>query len=216
MSTTLECLVVPGPSASAARPWDGLRRRSRVGALPSPRMQAVVAAGALAALVAMVVGAGVLPLARHWRAREGRLDARTEQLARVRGLAAAEGALAEAVRVREARLAAGPHRPLAGRTAAGAGAALGVLVQQVAGEARVQVERVELAQARAVGADAALVTATVSAVGDVYGLTDLLERLHRGATLVEVSALDVRALPTRGREAPLHLTLTVRAAWGPR
>lgn len=229
MSITAECLIVhvEAPRRSWQGLWGRVRRTSwptprRSWAAPSPsralptavRLRGVAAAGALAALVLVVLASGVLPLVRHWRVREARLAARTEQLARVRGLLGAERALAESVRMREARLDARAQRPLAAGSAARAGAALGVLVQQAAGESQVQVERVELAAGGA--ADPALVTASVSAVGDVYGLTELLQRLQRGPALVEVTALDVRTLPTLGRESLLQLTLTVRAVWGPR
>ncbi|MGZ8456492.1 MAG: hypothetical protein ACXWZ4_07830, partial [Gemmatirosa sp.] len=80
----------------------------------------------------------------------------------------------------------------------------------------VQVQRVDVAGEEggaSEGANAAEVPATMTAFGDVHGLTELLDALQHGRTLLEVTALSVQStLGPRG-EPLLQMTVSVRAPW---
>ena len=192
------------------------RARDALGALPggvSRRERRTLAIGVVVVAAALFLTYVAAPFAQRWRTREATLAAREAQLARVRGLVAAESTLAAAVRLRESRATAGAARPIAARTPALAGAALQAALQQAAAQSGVQVQRVDVAGDAEGEGDAALVPATLTAMGDVYGLTALLEALQHGPTLLEVTALSVQATVGPRGESLMQLTVGVRAPW---
>jgi hypothetical protein len=181
----------------------------------SRRERRTLTIGAVVVAAALFVAYVGMPFAHRWSAREATLAAREAQLARVRGLVAAESSLAAAVRLRESRVRADAPRPIAARTPALAAAALQTALQDAAARSGVQVQRVDVAGEERDAADAARadVPATMTAFGDVHGLAELLEALQHGATLLEVTALSVQStLGPRG-EPVLQLTVSVRAPW---
>ena len=192
------------------------RARDAMGGLPggmSRRERRTLVVGVVIVAAALFLTYVAVPFAQRWSAREATLDARAAQLARVRGLVAAESTLAAAVRLREARPDAAAPRPIAARTPALAAAALQAALQQAAAQSGVQVQRVDVAGDASADVDAASVPATLSAIGDVYGLTALLEALQHGPTLLEVSSLSVQAtLGPRG-ESLMQFTVGVHAPW---
>jgi type II secretory pathway component PulM len=198
---------VTAPRAAAAA-WGGLGARER----------RTLAWGGVVVAAALFATYVALPFADRWGAREAATAARAAQLARVRGLAAAEPALASAVRLRERRAAEAGRGPLSAATPALAGAALQAALQQAAVLAGVQVQRVDVAQDDA-GAEPAAdgsaseVPATMTALGDVHGLAALLDALQRGPTLLEVTSLGAQATVGARGESLLQLTVGVRAPW---
>ncbi len=197
------------PDALSARvaAWRGL----------APRERRTLAWGTVTIAAALFATYVALPFADRWRAREAVTAARAAQLARVRGLVAAESRLAAAVREREGRAIEGGRGPLAEATPALAAAALQGALQQAASQAGVQVQRVDVAQdagaAGAPDAPAADVPATLTALGDVHGLAALLDALQRGPTLLEVTALSAQTTVGARGESLLQLTVSVRAPW---
>ena len=87
----------------------------------------------------------------------------------------------------------GSHRLVSGRTAALAGSALQAVIQQDADRSRVTINRLDLAGTPDSTASSSLpsIPVTISAVGDVYGLSDFLSALQYGAPLVRVNQLTV-------------------------
>jgi len=163
-------------------------------------------------VVALVVAYGAVPFLRRWSAREEVIASQTERLARLRGLAASEELLRTAVRERSAALDAGPQRLLSGRTPALAAAALQSALQRYADESQVMVSRLDVAGAPVAGGTLPRLPATVSAVGDVYGIVDLLERVQRGPLALEITELTVRPNPALRGEL-LQITIALQGAF---
>ena len=208
-------MTAPGGGAEGATLAS--RARDAVGGLPggmSRRERRTLVVGVVIVAAAVFLTYVAVPFAQRWRTREATIDARAAQLARVRGLVAAESSLAAAVRLREARPDAAAPRPIAARTSALAAAALQAALQQAAAQSGVHVQRVDVAGDAEGEGDAALVPATLTAMGDVYGLTALLEALQHGPTLMEVTALSVQATVGPRGESLMQLTVGVRAPWG--
>jgi hypothetical protein len=56
-----------------------------------------------------------------------------------------------------------------------------------------------------------MIPATFSAIGDIYGVTEMLSLIQHGPQLLEISELTVRPNPALRGEL-LQLTVTLRAA----
>jgi hypothetical protein len=178
----------------------------------SARERRTVALGVLVSAVALIVAYGAVPFVRHWRAREEVIAAQAERLARVRGLLANEEALRAAVRARSAALETGPQRLLTGRTAALAAASLQSALQHYADESQLMVSRLDVAGAPVTGGTLPRLPATVSAVGDIYGVVDLLERVQRGPLALEITELTVRPNPAL-RGDLVQITIALQGAY---
>jgi hypothetical protein len=164
-------------------------------------------------LVGLTIAYGILPFAKHWREREELIASRTEQLARLRGLMANEAKLRELVRVRASAIESGQQRLLSGRSPALAASALQSLIQSFANQSQVTVSQLDVAGAPdTTGGPLPMIPATVSAVGDIYGITDMLSLIQHGPRLFEIDQLSVRPNPAlRGEQ--LQMTVTLRGAY---
>jgi hypothetical protein len=169
---------------------------------------------ALALSVAALIGVfGVWPFAQRWSAREQLIAAESDRLARLRGLITHQARLADAVRARAGSHDPAQQRLLAGRTPALAASMLQSTLQDFANQSRVTVSRLDVAGAPET-ADRALpmIPATVSAVGDIYGITELLSRIQNGPLLLEITELTVRPNPALKGEL-LQMTVALRGAY---
>ncbi|MGQ0648789.1 MAG: GspMb/PilO family protein [Gemmatimonadaceae bacterium] len=133
-----------------------------------------------------------------------------ERVARLRGLADQETQLVAAADARQ-EAGVGVVRLLRGRTVALVASDLQSLLQDHARLSRVSVSRLEVSN----GADSAAsleqrVSASVSAVTDIYGLADLLNRLHSSTVLLSLDEVHVAPNPVL-RGNLLQVALTVRA-----
>ena len=178
----------------------------------SARERRTVALGVLVSVVALTVAYGALPFVRRWRAREEVIASQMDRLARLRGLIAGEEALRAAVRDRAAALEGGPQRLLAGRTPALAAAALQSELQRYADESQVMVSRLDVAGAPVTGGSLPRLPATMSAVGDVHGIVDLLDRVQRGPLALEITELTVRPNPAL-RGDLIQITIALAGAY---
>ncbi|AHG91943.1 General secretion pathway M protein [Gemmatirosa kalamazoonensis] len=185
--------------------------------LPNARVSArerrtiAIAAAVLAA--ALFVSYGVVPFAARWAAREALLAARVDRLARLRALARDEPRLAAALHAREASLAARPRRVVGARTAPLAASAVQALLQQYAAASHVQVSRVDVASAPDSAGPLPAIPATIAGTGDVYGLTELLASIERGARVLAVTDLAVQAVRGPRGESLLQFSVGVRAPY---
>jgi hypothetical protein len=178
-----------------------------------PRERRTLVAGALVSAVLLVFTFAVMPYARRWSEREAAIAVAEDRVARLRSLAANEQAIARASAEHEARLDAAGVRLLHGRTSALAASALQELLREYARESRVTLSRLDVANTPQAGADL-IIPATVSALGDISGLADLLARLQRGTRLVEVRGLTVSPNPALRGEL-LQITITLAAPYVP-
>jgi hypothetical protein len=180
----------------------------------SPRDRRALLFGALAVACTLAVAAGI-PVARHWRDREQLVDARRGELARLRGLSTAEATLRTEVDQRETAAASFVQRPVAAATSALAAGVLQSVLQRYADESQLTVSELNVSgepDSAAVALSA--LPATLIALGDVYGVTELLSRVQRGSALLEVRELTVQVNPARKAEGGgelLQVTLVVRA-----
>jgi len=164
-----------------------------------PRERRTLLIAAVVSVAALVTAYGVLPFARRWNAREERVAAKREQLARLTWLIRNEARLTRSADDRERALDAAPRRLLVGESSSLASAELQRVVLELAETSQLQVQQVDVVAATAEAqADGAKVGARLSAVGDVVGLAEFLERLSRGTTYTEVHEIDVRPNPARG------------------
>ena len=135
----------------------------------------------------------VMPVARRWSAREQLIDAARGRVARLDGLARNQDALVAAAATRTQLPAA--VTLLRARTSALVASQLQSALQQYARESRVSITRLDVASAPDSSATTAMIPASLSAVTDIYGLADLLQRLQHATMLVEVAEMSVTPNP---------------------
>lgn len=179
-----------------------------------PRERRTITVAALVLATALIVAYGIVPLARRWSAREDLIATRAQQVARLRWLTEHESELQRAASEQLAR-AGSIERPrlLAGRSPALAASALQTLVQGYADESGVTVRELNVAGApdsASTGADA--IPATVSAIGDIWGVSNFVARLQHGTTLIDIREIGVSPNPALRGEL-LQLSLVLRAPY---
>jgi type II secretory pathway component PulM len=156
-----------------------------------------------------------IPMLRRWSDRESLIAARRGELARLKGMTAAESMLRTAVDARMARASEYPQRPLSAATAALASGVLQGVLQRYADESQLSVSELNVSgEPDSTAVPLAALPATLIALGDVYGVADLLTRIQTGSTLLEIRELTVQVNPSRRAEGGgelLQVTLTVRA-----
>jgi hypothetical protein len=156
-----------------------------------------------------------IPFARQWSDRESLIAARRGELARLRGVAGAESMLRTALDTRTSRAAEYPQRPVSAGTAALAAGVLQGVLQRYADESQLSVSELNVSgEPDSTAVPLAALPGTLIALGDVYGMADLLSRVQHGSTLLEVKELTVQVNPARkatGGGELLQLTLVVRA-----
>ena len=110
-----------------------------------------------------------------------------------------EARLTRSAEERERALDAAPRRLVVAESPSLASAELQRVVLEIAETSQLQVQQVDVAAATVdAQADGAKVGARLSAVGDVVGLAEFLERLLRGSMYAEVHEIDVQPNPARG------------------
>lgn len=170
--------------------------------------------GAVAAACVLLVSLAI-PIVKQWSDRESLIEARRGELARMRGLKGAEVTLRAAVDARMARAAEYPQRPVSAATAALAAGVLQGVLQRYADESQLSVSELNVTgEPDSTAVPLAALPATLIALGDVFGVADLLSRVQNGTTLLEVRELTVQVNPSRradGGGELLQVTLTVRA-----
>ena len=161
----------------------------------------------------MTLGYVVVPFADRWRAREEVIVSERERLARLRGLTASEARLRAAVLEREAGLETGRRRLLSARTPGLAASALQSRLQDFADMSQVTVSGLDVTGTPdTIAGPLPMIPATVSAIGDIYGITDLLYLIEHGPLQLEIVELNVAPNPAL-RGNLLQMTATLRGAY---
>ena len=192
------------------------RSRSVQSPVLEPRERRTIAIAGAVLGFALLFAYGILPYARRWSAREDLIATRAEQVARLEWLAAHEPELRRAAAERIARAGNGDHpRLLTARSPALAASSLQTLVQGYADESGVTVRELNVAGApdSASVAGAETIPATVSAIGDIWGVSSFVSRLQHGTTLIDVREIGVSPNPALRGEL-LQLSLVLRAPYG--
>ena len=182
------------------------------GLRPDARERRTIAIGLAVVLAGLIIAYGVLPFVRQWREREAAIATQSAALARLRGLIEHEAEL-RAATDRYETSPAGEQRLLSGRTPALAAASLQSLLQEFANQSKLTVSRLDVAGAPATtDTPLPMIPATVSAIGDIYGIVDMLTLIQHGPHLLEIAELNVRQNSAL-RGDLLQLTITLRAAY---
>ncbi len=180
----------------------------------SPRERRTLTWGAVAVACVLTLWLAI-PFVRQWSDREALISARRGELARLRGVAGAESYLRTALDARATRAAEFPQRPVGAATAALAAGVLQGVLQRYADESQLSVSELNVSgEPDSTAVPLAALPGTLIALGDVYGVADLLSRVQRGTTLLEVRELTVQVNPSRradGGGELLQVTLVVRA-----
>ena len=156
-----------------------------------------------------------IPFVRSWSEREALITARRDELARLAGVTAAAPMLREAVVARSARAQEFAQRPVEASTAALAAGVLQGIVQRYADDSQMSVSELNVSgEPDSASVALAALPATLIALGDVYGVADLIDRVQHGTTLLEIRELTVQVNPSRradGGGELLQVTMVVRA-----
>jgi hypothetical protein len=170
--------------------------------------------GAVAVACVLLI-AGAIPLVRQWSDREALITARRGELARLHGVKKDEAKMRLALDQRVVRASEYPQRPVAAGTAALAAGVLQAELQRYADASQLSVSELNVSgEPDSTAVPLAALPATLIALGDVYGVADLLSRVQHGSILLEVRELTVQVNPARkatGGGELLQVTLVVRA-----
>ena len=197
-----------------ARP-DSERRRER----------RVLAGGVLITAVALLLTYGVLPFARRWQLREAQIDAARERIAYLEGLTARTASLEAAATHDERVLSAQARRVLHARSATLAASATQAFLQDLADASQVVVSRLEVSSDDSVTVGEASVGApetagpllqyvpvSLSAYGDIGGVTRVLHTLAGGPRVMMVESLALqRNAALAGAPDVVQFTVKLRA-----
>lgn len=171
----------------------------------------MIAVGAAIAIAALMVRFAIVPFVARWNAREDMIASSADRIARMRNIIADEPRLRAALGT---SVNAGSHRLVAGRTTALAGSAVQAAIQSDADRSRVTINRLDLAGTPDSATNSSLpsIPVTISAVGDVFGLSDFLSALQYGDPVVRVQQLTIVSNSSlRGGLLQISLQLTVPA-----
>ncbi len=172
----------------------------------------MIAVGLTIVIAALLVRFAIVPFVTRWNARGDMIAFSADRIARMRDLIADDSRLRAALGSSEN--AGGSRRLVAGRTTALAGSAVQAAIQSDADRSRVTINRLDLAGTPDSTADSSLpsIPVTISAVGDVYGLSDFLSALQYGSPVVRVKQLTVVSNSSlRGGLLQISLQLSVPA-----
>lgn len=175
------------------------------------RERRTIAIGIAISAVALFVAFAVMPYARRWTQREELIATGADRIARLRTLIADEPRLRAAVLRQEA--GAGTGRLVSGRTPALAASALQAAIQGYAARSRVSVTRLDLAGTPDSSASPLpSIPASLSAIGDIHGISEFLSLLQYGMPVMEIRELTlVSNSSLRGGLIQLSLTLSAPA-----
>ncbi len=177
----------------------------------SRRERRTVVAGAVISVASLTLVFGLLPLERRWSLREDRIAAAADRLARLRYLVAHENDLRREVGMREGVSSSEGARILVGRTPAIAASALQSAIREYAARSSVTVNRLDVAgEPDTATSVLPMLPASISAVGDIYGITEFLSLLQRGSPVIEIRDLTIVSNSAL-REGLLQISLTLRA-----
>ena len=176
-----------------------------------PREQRTIRLGLVVSAVSLILAFGIVPVFTRARARETLIDARREEVARLRELIAQESQLRAAVSAGETQAASSSRRVLSARSAALAASVLQAALQQAASSAALSVGSLDVTgEADSTVADA--LPASMTAIGDLRGVSAFLATVRNGPFVVDVSELRLRTNPSLFGQ-PLQLSLVLHAPW---
>ncbi|MCC6241339.1 MAG: hypothetical protein IT353_00780 [Gemmatimonadaceae bacterium] len=180
------------------------------------RERSVIVGGALIVALALLTTYGILPFARHWRLQSARLDAARSRVAYLHELVSRTNTLERAASGAERSLSTQTRRVVHARSSTLAASTMQGFLQDVADANHVVVTRLEVSSddsvATAEGVGVAYVPATLSAYGDVVGVTGVLRTIATGPRVVLVDRVALqRNAALAGAADVVQVTMRVRA-----
>jgi len=179
------------------------------------REQRVIVGALVVLAVSLLLVYGVMPVVRLASARERQIDATRARAALLGGYAAAAPRLEQAAARDEAWLATATRRVLHATSEPIAASALQSLMQDAAEGAGMAVNRVEVSpetDSASTGGTVAQLRGSISAYGDIHGVSALLRTLEAGPRVVVVERFRVQQNSAlRGAPDVLQVTIGVRA-----
>lgn len=175
----------------------------------------MLAAGAGAAVVIVVVALVAIPAARRWGERRDEVYANRERVRRYERLVASEHTLGTRLAQRRSELAA--LGVAEGVTPAVAASNVQSLLQNYVRASGATLDRVDVVGEAKVGDDGvAGIPVQLTAHGDIHGLVSLLRQIEEGGELLLVDELTISKGAIREDAVePLSFTLRLRAVWAP-
>lgn len=155
------------------------------------RERLVVVAGVTIALIAIAATLFVVPFYRTWSDREAQISASQERLARIRGLIRQQNALSRTAGGMESSSTLS-GRLISARTLPLAASDLQRVMRMYAERSRISIDRLEFFQSEDSSAlSGSEIPLTISAVGDIYGISDFLNALRSGSPVVEIREMNL-------------------------
>jgi hypothetical protein len=177
---------------------------------PDPRERRTITIAIWVSVIALALAYVVIPFAQRVSARQTEIALKRAQVGRLTAYVKRHSEIERAVAARAAALDTYGTRVLRGRSPSLVGAEVQHLLQDYARMSRVSVSRLDVAGvADSAGGVTLTMPATLSAVGDVYGLAQLLTYLQQGQHVMEVRDLTI-ASTSALRGDLLQLSLSVR------
>jgi hypothetical protein len=186
------------------------------------REKRVIELGSAIVIVSLFVSYVALPFVRRWGAREDSIATLEARVAYLTEFASRQQALERAANAAEEELSRSTRRVVQARTMTLASNGLQSMLQGAVDASRLVSQRLEVApeptddstrlalEARAAGATS--LTATLSAYGDISGVTTLLDLFATGARLAEIERLTmIRNSALAGAADVVQATMVVRA-----
>ena len=178
---------------------------------PDARERRTITIAIWVTVVALAFAYVVMPFAQRVLARQAEIALRRAQVGRLTAYVTRHPEIEKAVASRTSVLEAYGTRVLRGRSPSLVGAELQRVLQDYAHTSRVSVSRLDVpGVADSTRGETLTMPATLSAVGDVYGLAQLLTLLQQGPFVIEVRDLSITSTSALRGEL-LQLSLTARA-----
>jgi len=172
------------------------------------RERRVVIGGAMVIVMALLFARLVTPQWQAWQQREARVAAATSRLSQLQGLVRDREQLERSASEAERALAGAPRRVLHAQSVTLAASAVQSLLQDAVDGAGMVVNRVEVSSTPdSTGA----LEGSLSAYGDIHGLSALLHTLNHGPRVATIERMVVQQNSAlRGAPNVLQVQLTVR------
>ena len=180
------------------------------------RERMVIIGGLVVVGVALLTTYGVLPFARQWRLQSARIEAARARVSYLHDLSSRTTVLERAAESAERRLSTQSRRVVHARSTTLAASAMQGFLQDVADANRVVVTRLEVASDDSTAipdsAGVSYIPATLTAYGDIVGVTGVLRTMASGPRVVLVDRVALqRNAALAGAADVVQISMRVRA-----
>ena len=154
------------------------------------RERRVIAAGSGIAVITVLFVYALTPFYRSWNDREAQIAVSEEQLSRLTSLIARRDTLANTVRSLQ-QTSGSMRQLLSARSPSLASSELQRIARMFAERSRISIDRLEFSPPEESATGTTRIPFTMSAVGDIYGITDFLAILRSESPVIEVTEMSL-------------------------